>query len=113
MPRVYPAYGDNSASWAQSTFSAMEFIELEYPDELIITKLNIYETFHAGAVIRIKLKNRFNIWETVWETSNAQNLETSRIFSPVLRSVTFKTKFVRLDLDCTVANNWCEIDAVG
>ena len=112
IPRVYPNYGDQHNAWAQQTHSSNEFIELEYPEELIVTKLNIYETYHAGAVVGIKLKNK-DIWEMVWETQDPQDIPQSRVFTPSLRRVRFKTKCVRLELDCTVANSWCEIDAVG
>ena len=41
------------------------------------------------------------------------NIESSRIFSPELEKSIFKTNIVRLDVDCTAANSFCEIDAVG
>jgi len=43
----------------------------------------------------------------------AINIESSRIFSPELINTKFKTNQVRLELDCSVAASYCEIDAVG
>ncbi len=103
------------ATWAQGNdFHDNHFIELEFPTEIFVQEINIYETYHAGAVVRIKLKNKLtNEWKTVWESSiGPLNIETSRVFSPELLKVYFKTNQVRLELDCTVAHTYCEIDAV-
>lgn len=110
-PHVYPNYGDLTGTWAQGTCSSNEWIELEYPQELFVTRLNIYETYHGGAIKRIKLKNKGE-WVTVWQVERAQNIAVSRIFTPELQKAKFKTNKVRLELDCTVAGTWCEIDAV-
>ena len=66
-------------------------------------------------MIRVSLKDKEkDIWKTVWESDiGALNIESSRIFSPELEKTIFKTNIVRLDLDCTGATSFCEIDAVG
>lgn len=115
-PRVYPNYGDLQGAWAQaSDFHDKHFIEIEFPKEIYVEKLNIYETYHGGAITKIKLKNKkSNNWKTVWESSvGALNIEESRIFSPELEKTPFKTNQVRLELNCSIANSFCEIDAVG
>lgn len=99
-------------TWAQSSHSANEYIELKFPQELIVTGLHIYETFHAGAIVCIKLWNK-DKWELVYGPTQAQDINQSRIFSPDLRKTNFKTNLVRLELDCTVSGTWCEIDCVG
>jgi hypothetical protein len=109
---AYPGYGDLQNTWAQGSHTANEYIELEFPTELIVSKLNIYETYHAGAIVRIKLKNKDN-WEVVYGPVQARDISQSRIFTPDLKKTSFKTKQVRLELDCTRSNTWCEIDAVG
>ena len=80
-----------------------------------MTKINIFETYHAGAITSIKLRNKkTDTWHTAWESGvGAQNIEASRIFSPDLPRATFKTDEIRLELDCSVASSYCEIDAVG
>jgi hypothetical protein len=103
-------------AWAQANdFHANHFIELEFPTEVYVTQINIYETYHAGSIVRILLRNKeLNAWKMVWESAvGALNIESSRIFSPELQKTLFKTNQVRLELDCTAANSYCEIDAVG
>jgi len=64
--------------------------------------------------VKIKIKNRENEWTTVWEsTSGPEVIRTSRIFSPNISHLMFKSREVRLELDCTLAGTWCEIDSVG
>ena len=66
-------------------------------------------------MVRVSIKDKEkDIWKTVWESSiGSLNIESSRIFSPELEKSIFKTNIVRLDVDCTSANSFCEIDAVG
>lgn len=52
------------------------------------------ETFHAGAIVRIKLKYK-DSWELVYGPAQAQDIVTSRIFSPELKVTRFKTNKVR------------------
>ena len=114
---AFPNYGDLSNTWAQgsSDFHANHFLELEFPEETYVTNINIYETYHGGAVVKVQLKDVQNdCWKIVWESAvGPLNIETSRIFSPELKQTLFRTKFIRLDIDCTASNSYCEIDAVG
>ncbi len=94
----------------------------------------IYETYHAGAITKIGVWNsNTGMYVTVYE-GVAQDIQESRIFEPRIRvttgdryitkcgiTITFvfasqRTPFlsnrIRLDLDGSVANSWCEIDAV-
>ncbi len=116
-PNVYPKYGDLEYTWAQDqgNLDSLQFIEVEFQTEVFASQINIYETCHAGAVIRIKLLNKeSNQWTTAWQSQNGpQNIESSRVFSPPLTMSTFKTNSVRLELDCSTCQSYCEIDAIG
>jgi len=110
-PKVYPDYGDRQGAWAQGDKSANEFIELVFETELFVKQVNIYETYHPGAIVKIKFWKKTS-WDTIWEMPEPSNLDHSRIFSPEFRQTKYKTNKVRLEIDCTAAQNWCEIDAV-
>ncbi len=89
---------------------------VKFEDPFYLTELNIYETFNAGAIVRIKSKNNdADEWVTVWESSSQEpeQIEQSRIFSPTLKNAAFKTDTIRLDVNCAKADSWCEIDAIG
>lgn len=117
-PRNYPNYGDLQNTWAQANDNlGRNFIELGFPQEVYVTRINVYETYHAGGIVAIKLRNKQlgGTWVSVWEAPNGQarNIEMSRIFSPELERSSFRTDEIRLELDCSVSNSYCEIDAVG
>lgn len=111
-PRVYPKYGDIAGAWAQQTKNANEFIEVEFEDKVYIEKIEIYETLNAGAVKRIKAKHPNGTWVIVWETPQVCLIQNSRIFSPDFQKLGFRCNVLRIEVDCTVANSWAEIDAV-
>ena len=48
---------------------------------------------------------------TIW-SGQAHRIESSRIFKPSLSSSTFGTNTIKIDVDCSRAGTWCEIDAV-
>lgn len=103
-------------SWAQKDYDTFQYIVLKYEEPVYLTRLKIYETYHSGAVIRIKVKNSdTDEFVTVWRASEnkPQDISKSRIFSPLLEQTFFTTQEIRLDLDCSFAMSWCEIDAVG
>ncbi len=112
---VYPFYGlANDGVWAiNNVGSPMEYIVLKYNQAVYVAQINIYETYGAGSIIKIEVKNiQNNQWLLVWESSSPQLIESSRIFSPTLTATSFKTQEVRLTLNCS-RGGYCDIDAVG
>lgn len=63
--------------WYNIYFSQIEFLQ-----KLFIENIDIYETYHAGGVMRILAKHPDGSWHTVWQTQNVSDLHSSRIFSP-------------------------------
>ncbi|XP_067664338.1 TD and POZ domain-containing protein 3-like [Haliotis asinina] len=112
QPRVYPRYGDIQGAWAPRTCDSKQFIELGYDTPVYMSSINIYETFNAGGVKKLSVRSPRGTWETIWETPRVQVIKASRIFSPDIKIPKFRTKEVRIDVDCSVAQSWVEIDAV-
>ena len=111
-PKVYPRYGDIPGTWAQGRTDSSQFIELEYNMELFIQGIDIYETFHSGGVTKISSLDKSGRWQVLWKTDRPENLELSRVFSPEIKQLHYKTACIRLDVNCTAASTWVEIDAV-
>jgi hypothetical protein len=116
-PNVYPNYGDLQKTWSQAhkDIRADHFIEVEFAKEVFATRINIYETYHTGAVTRILIKNKEQQeWVLVWASkSGAEDIQSSRVFSPELLKTSFKSNHVRLQLDTTVASSFCQLDGIG
>jgi len=110
-PQVYPRYGDIQGAWAQKNPDAREFLELEFSKCVVFSGIEIYETFNAGAVHRISALNSRDNWVVIW-SGKPTHIRSSRVFTPSLTTDTFPTKVIKLELDCTKAGTWCEIDAV-
>ncbi|KAJ8319077.1 hypothetical protein KUTeg_004168 [Tegillarca granosa] len=85
-PRVYPKYGDIHGAWAQGTIDSNQFVELKFEEKIYIEKINVYETFHGGAVSCIKVKTPEEKWEAIWtaEEEDFDDITQSRIFSPTI-----------------------------
>lgn len=58
------------------------FSQVEFLQKLFIEKIDIYETYHAGAVKRVQAKHPNGSWYTVWQTQKVSVIKSSRIFSP-------------------------------
>ena len=78
---------------------------------MIVGAIEIYETYNAGAVTGIFLQTPSGHWQCVYQ-AQAVVIQESRIFRPQIMATDFPTNHVRLELDCTAANDYCEIDAV-
>eukprot|EP00731_Ephydatia_muelleri_P029173 Em0020g817a len=115
QPKVYPRYGDSIGSWAQGNRSADEWIEVQFPVSLYLQEINIYETFNCGGITKVSAYNEeTRSYVTVYEGAPS-HITTSRIFSPPVRenAIDFPCNQLRIELDCTVCNSWCEIDAIS
>ncbi|XP_052820202.1 uncharacterized protein LOC128246029 [Mya arenaria] len=111
-PRVYPQYGDIVGTWAPGDRNNSEFLELEYAEEVYVTGIDIYETYHAGGTKAVLGKTADGRWVPLYTAPSIENITSSRIFSPPLNEQSLKTRELRIEVDCTVAGTWVEIDAV-
>eukprot|EP01080_Neovahlkampfia_damariscottae_P000158 gene158-4404_t len=114
ISNTYPSYGDQKTAWApKKATNSKEFLEIEYSKSVYPIKMEIYETFNPGSLVKIKAKNPKGKWTILWESKPDRCLkEESRIFSPKLKKVDFKTNKFRLEIDQTGSKSWYEIDAI-
>lgn len=83
---MYPIYGDDSRAWTPKSQNQQEYLELFFKVPVFLTKIEIYETFNPGAVVKISVKNssqKNKSWVTVYQGSQ-QTAHNSRIFTPTL-----------------------------
>ncbi|KAL4223734.1 BTB/POZ domain-containing protein 9 [Mactra antiquata] len=111
-PIVYPKYGDIAGAWASADKDAHQFIEIEYDEAVYITGIDIYETYHAGGVVAVKALDDNNKWRCLYNIDRPQVIKTSRIFKPDIPPQIFRSKTLRIEVDCTGCRSWVEIDAV-
>nr|XP_022322048.1 uncharacterized protein LOC111123779 isoform X1 [Crassostrea virginica] len=113
-PNVYPRYGDIVGTWTQNggQLDRVHFIEIKFPRKVYLKEVSIFETYHAGAVVRVAAKDPQNQWMDVYNVTHAHVIRKSRIFSPKIKGVQFPVDELRIEVDCSASNNYVEIDAV-
>ncbi|XP_052223893.1 F-box/LRR-repeat protein 4-like [Dreissena polymorpha] len=113
VPNVFPSYGDLIGTWAPRDIDANQFLEFQFATPVYVTKVDVYETYNAGGVKAIKCLDVSGTWITLWSTPQVSRIQSARIFSPSFTStIPCFSNRIRLDIDCTLANTWVEIDAV-
>lgn len=73
------------------------FVDIQFERKLYVNKINIYETYNPGAVVRIwalNVKDNGNKWALLWEGAPEKFIPRSRIFSPPLKYLNFATRYV-------------------
>ena len=110
---TYPCYGDIATAWAsQSPSAEREFLELYFNNAAPIDSIFIYETYNAGAVDTVYVKNpNTSNWEVVY-TATPTNITSSRILKIGFPKTTFDVSEVRIAI-FSQGTSWNEIDAVA
>ncbi|XP_052681217.1 F-box/LRR-repeat protein 4-like isoform X2 [Crassostrea angulata] len=138
---IYPAYGDFTQACVFRTygpwwkyapsgkrkfkrtppgFVSQDFIELEFEYAVHPTKIEIWETYNPGTIVRIlacdssgtDVDRGMTRWKVLWEGGPEKSPPESRIFSPPLRHVPFCTRVLRLEFCHDLCEYYTELDAV-
>uniref|UniRef100_A0A671K4C0 F-box/LRR-repeat protein 4-like n=1 Tax=Sinocyclocheilus anshuiensis TaxID=1608454 RepID=A0A671K4C0_9TELE len=144
VPNVYPSSGDftqtavfrtyGSCWWEQCTstaspfrrtppnFHSLDFLELAFEEPVYPTAVEVLETYHPGAVVRILAcsLNPFSQnppadvrWEVLWAGKpNKALTPQARQFSPSIRQISFASNLLRLEVNNTLLDYYTELDAV-
>ncbi|OWF39443.1 F-box/LRR-repeat protein 4-like [Mizuhopecten yessoensis] len=139
---IYPTYGDFTQAcvfrtygpwWnevpssrkkfnkRQADFCSEDFIEVSFDIEVYPCKLEIWETYNPGAVVKIVACDSSSgsdvdsgkaRWQTIWKGEPEECPPKSRIFSPPLTNPFFKTKLIRLELCSVKCHYYTELDCI-
>ncbi|XP_067658118.1 uncharacterized protein [Haliotis asinina] len=109
---VYPNYGDIEGTWCANFIDDKQWIEVGISEPMFVDQVYIYETFHAGGLRNMSVRDTSNNWHLVWTTPQITDITQSRIFSPEFQSPSFKVTGFRLHVDMTVAGGWVQLDAM-
>ena len=113
QPDVYPKYGDYDQAWTASTPNGgWEWVELFYDEAVYVQRIDVYETYNPGAVVKVELIDETGTVHVVWEGRAQLAPAESRIFSIDNTKVDIPARHVRLVLQTDQVPGWNEIDAV-
>jgi len=112
---------DNANAWApEDESNGWQWLELYYNKPVFVSRVNIRETFNAGAIVKIELKdneNYFVVWEGIDDrrTKDCPGYFSKEVIvseeNMTYTMTPFKTDTVKITLD-TRESGWNEIDAV-
>lgn len=114
-PDIYPTYGDFAETWASlSEDDQPEFLRLGFANPAPINFVQVIETFHPGALVKVSALNPgTNQLQTLWEGAASVQPAVARAFTARFPTTSFAVSDVRLDFDSPAVPGWNEVDAVG
>jgi len=115
-PKVYPYYGDCRGAWAPKQSSGTkETLTVQYEHPVYVTGIFIFETFNPGHVSSIIGHNASNDASSeLWRTEQVKPApQKSRIFQVLCPRSEFPINSLTINLDCTKAREWAEIDCIA
>ncbi|KAK3106160.1 hypothetical protein FSP39_013995 [Pinctada imbricata] len=115
LPNVYPTYGNNTQAWspAPDDINNPQFIVVRFKDPLFVEEINIYETYHGGAVWKIEGLNGDGKWKVLMEKSkqSLQDIEKANIYNATI-NIDWSTSQLKVSIDCTKSGKAVQIDAI-
>ncbi|XP_062574449.1 F-box/LRR-repeat protein 4-like [Saccostrea cucullata] len=138
---IYPGYGDFTQACVFRTygpwwkyapsgrrkfkrtppnFVSQDYIELEFEYEVFPTKIDIYETYNPGTIVRIlacdssgtDVDKGMARWKVLWEGNPERAPANARVFSPPIREINFPTNVIRIEVCHDLCDYYTELDAV-
>ena len=89
-PNVYPDFDDTSSAWTPEDYGLdrIEHLELRFRNSVIVSSVNLYETYGPGRIIKIQLLDPSGTWDIVWQgdAQDQSSFDAARIFSPPMES---------------------------
>ncbi|RUS92085.1 hypothetical protein EGW08_000109 [Elysia chlorotica] len=114
--------GKKAYQGTPSDFTSEDFLEIRFPHYLYPVRVEIYETYNPGAVVRILACDAAGgsdadqgkiTWATLWSQEKPKPTKRRpRIFAPSLRKVNFATNLIRLELNSTCLEYYTELDGI-
>ena len=112
-PDVYPKYGDYDQAWtAAYSNSGTEWVELFYDEAVFVQRIDVYETYNPGAIVKAELIDDAGRAHVVWEGRAQAAPQESRILYIENTKVDIPARHVRLELQTDQVPGFNEIDAV-
>lgn len=115
-PDAYPYHDIKSGLvWNPETADGQrEFVELGFETPVYASGVMIYETFGAGAVDTVYVRNAGDgSWHEVWSGYAGALHSVSRIFPVMFEQTAFRVDAVRLAINSPAVSGWQEYDAVA
>ena len=103
--------GDDSLAWSSLQPNGQEWLELVYPQSVLPTGIQIYETSGVSSIVKVEVKDEAGTYYTVY-TAQPRRQECPRVLTIPVTGISAMVNVVRVSFDQSALNDWDEIDAV-
>ncbi|MEX0788559.1 MAG: hypothetical protein WD040_07155 [Anaerolineales bacterium] len=105
--------GDITTAWASASSVTKDWIELTYETPLLVSEVNIIQTYHPNQVVRVELQDLGARFQVIYEAFPVEELSCPfTLHIPVARPE-FAAQRVVVVIDQSILGlGWNEIDAV-
>ena len=107
-----PTCGDATTAWASASFGQVEWLEVGFEKPVYPMQILIHETNAPGFTVKVEVGNPGGTLTKVWESAVQTVPTCPRILDIPVIGAKSPVNVVRMTIDMTLANDWCEIDAV-
>ena len=107
-----PTCGDSTTAWAPAGFGQVEWLELGFSTAVYPMQILIHETNAPGFVVKVEVGNPGESLTKVWESPVQTVQKCPQVLDIPVIGVKSPVSVVLITIDMTLANDWCEIDAV-
>ncbi|CAL4075693.1 unnamed protein product, partial [Meganyctiphanes norvegica] len=133
-PSLYPDYGDFSASFCMRSYGqwwgdcpsapvpikdrqpllppSVDFVDLRFESGVSPIRVDIFETYHPGSVVRLWGSLEGNDWTLLWAGEPKPEPPQARIFSPPIAQPDRLINLLRLEFDQRCQEYYSALDAV-
>lgn len=105
-----------------SRITSDDYIDVAFEQSVYPFRVSIYETYNPGTVVRIWAKNssvvpiattaKTRMWSLLYEGEALKVGHVPRIFSPVIKTIGFKTSVLRIEFNHSKSDYYTGIDAI-
>ncbi|KAK8742727.1 hypothetical protein OTU49_001644 [Cherax quadricarinatus] len=134
-PTLYPEYGDFSSAYCLQTYGkwwtkcesatvpiedprpllppTVDFIDVRYEFPVYPIRVDFYETYHPGSVVRVWGSLEGQGWILLWSGEPQTGLKSmARIFSPPIRQPNHLVNLLRIEFDQQYQKYYSALDSI-
>jgi hypothetical protein len=108
-----PECGDSTTAWATENNDSVDWIELDYDTPVLPIEVNIVQTYSPNQVVKVELRDLQGEYHTVYTGApQDESADCPFVLHIPVEGADKQVDGVRITVDQSVLQDWCEIDAV-
>jgi hypothetical protein len=104
--------GDIDTAWSSWDRAGIDWLQLEYSTPVVPTSIEIYQTYHPGAITHVELVDASGATHVVYENTPSVMDECPYTLVIPVEDVDFSVRELVIHVDQSTTSEWNQIDAV-